>query len=803
MKKIDLLRLVLIPVLMLGLEQTLIAQNFTQTIRGTVLDKTTQTPLPGASIRVLKTEPAIGTTTDADGRFEILNLQVGRIDLEITFLGYLPVYLRQLSLNTGKELVLNIELEEQAISTQEVVVTAEQRKDEVINKMASVSARSFSVEETERYAGSLGDPSRMASNFAGVSMVNDARNDIIIRGNSPAGLLWRVDGIEVPNPNHFGSAGTTGGPVSMLNNNLLTRSDFFTSAFPSEYGNAMSGVFDLKMRTGNAFKREYVAQVGFNGFELGAEGPFVKGKNATYLANYRYSTLGVMKALGINFGAGAAIPQYQDLTFKIDMPTKTMGRFSLFGMGGKSFIALHDSEKDPNDQDVNYNSSGVDLDYGSDMGALGLSHLYFFDENTRLNTYISVQASQATTQIDSLLYDSQELIIPNSNYRFYNSVAKEVKYAASTHLKKKINSRNNVGAGVYYELYQIDYKDSSKVANSSPVAFQKNVDVEGQLPVIRGYVQWQHKFNNLLTLNSGLYSQFVEQSDEITLEPRLGLRYQLGEKSSISAGYGLHSQMQGRIHYFFQARQADGSYIRTNEHLKLSKSHQAVLGYDHQLGQDFRFKSEVYYQYLFNIPVTHTEPEFSLINTGDDFGIWSPDSMVNTGTGENYGIEFTLEKFLSRNFYVLTTLSLYESMYKGYSGTLRHTAFDNNYILNVLGGYELNIGKKISLGIDLRAVYAGGKRYIPIDLEASKIEGKTVYNMDESYEKRRDNYFRTDLRLSVKYAGKKMSQEFAVDFQNLSNHQNIYSESYNIRTKTISKDYQTGFYPMFLYRVSF
>lgn len=169
----------------------------------------------------------------------------------------------------------------------------------------------------------------MAANFAGVSIVDDSRNDIIIRGNSPIGLLWRLDGVEVPNLNHFSAAGTTGGPVSMINNNLLANSDFFTSAFPAEYGNAMSGVFDLKMRNGNNQKREYVGQIGFNGFELGAEGPFKKGEGS-YIVNYRYSVLGLMSKIGMKSGTGDATPYYQDLSFKINLPRTKIGKLSLF-----------------------------------------------------------------------------------------------------------------------------------------------------------------------------------------------------------------------------------------------------------------------------------------------------------------------------------------------------------------------------------------------------------------------------------------------------------------------------------------
>jgi hypothetical protein len=178
----------------------------------------------------------------------------------------------------------------------DVTVRPDIRKDQAINEMAVVSARSFTIDETERYAGSLGDPSRMAANFAGVTSVSDQRNDIVIRGNSPLGLLWRLEGLEIPNPNHFGSIGTTGGPISMLNINHLTNSDFYTGAFPAEYGNALAGAFDIRMRNGNNQKHEFMGQMGFNGFELGAEGPFSSNSQASYMANFRYSTLEVLHA---------------------------------------------------------------------------------------------------------------------------------------------------------------------------------------------------------------------------------------------------------------------------------------------------------------------------------------------------------------------------------------------------------------------------------------------------------------------------------------------------------------------------
>ncbi|OQY04592.1 MAG: TonB-dependent receptor, partial [Bacteroidetes bacterium 4572_117] len=748
----------------------LFGQNaeYTQTIRGKVIDKQSHQPLPGATIVLLNSDPKVGTVTDFDGEFKLENIDIGRQGIQVSFMGYNPGILNNLNLTSGKELVLNISLEEQVVETEEIVISARKPKDQSINEMATVSARSFSIEETERYAGSLGDPSRMASNFAGVAMTNDSRNDIIIRGNSPSGLLWRLDGFEIPNPNHFGALGTTGGPVSMLNNNLLTNSDFFTGAFPAQYGNATSGVFDLKMRPGNNQNHEFVGQVGFNGFELGAEGPFSKNSKASYLINYRYSTLGLMSKMGLEFGTGLAVPQYQDLSFKLNFPSVKYGKLTLIGIGGLSYIEIHDSEKaaDSENEDSNYDYGGVDLDFGSDMGIVGLSHQYFFNERTRIETFLSVMATKSSTYIDSLRFGTQGEIVPNSNYTFYGLGATEVKYSASTHLKTKFNAKNSTEFGVYYDLYQINYLDSV-LDNDIDGGFRRSFDIDGNISLMRVYAQWQHRFNDKATLNTGVYTQYIDINKELSVEPRLGFKYKFNDKQSFSLGYGMHSQSQPRHYYFVQTRLNDGSHIFTNKNLNLTKSHQIVFAYDALLSKDFRIKTELYYQNLYDVPVSPQYTEFSMINTGVSFGGAITDSLVSEGTGTNYGFELTLEKFFNKGYYFLATVSVFESKYKGYSKIERNTAFNGNFVSNLLGGYEFKIGKHSALTTDLRIVYAGGKRYIPIDIDASIAENQAEYDWSKAYENKWGNYFRTDLRIGFKMNGKRLNQEWAIDLQNV------------------------------------
>lgn len=774
-------------------------QTLTQTIRGRVIDTDAKTPLVGATIIVLDTDPVVGTVTDPDGEFHLPGIPVRRQGIKVSYVGYREKVLNNLMVVSGKELVLNIELEEKIQEVDEVVVKAWSRKDQPINDMASVSARSFTIEETERFAGSLGDPAKLVANYAGVVYAGDSRNDIVIRGNSPMGLLWRLDEVEIPNPNHFAALGTTGGAISMVNNNLLTNSDFLTGAFPAEYGNATAGVFDLKLRSGNNESREYVFQVGLNGFELGAEGPLSKNAKASYLINYRYSTFALLHAIGIQTGEGSSVPFYQDLSFKFDFPGTKIGRITLFGIGGLSSITLNDSEKDSTE--FSYGLSGTDTDFGSDMGTAGLTHLYFINEKTRIKTSLSLQGARAYTIIDSIARQNHDSIFPT--YRCHHG---EIKYSISSQMRTKFNPKNTLSTGLVFDLYQVDFLDS--LLDSEKQRFETFTDTEGILSLLRLYTQWQHKFSDNLVLNSGLHFQYAPFNGSKTLEPRMGLKWGFAENKTISLGFGLHSQLQPHIVYFYQAELPDGSYLKNNENLDFTKSFHAVLGYDHLLGTNFRLKLEAYYQYLYNIPlskVTDFEGHqiFSMINAGDYFAVPSVDSMVNEGTGRNYGLELTLEKFLDKGYYFLLTASLYDSKYKTLDGVIRNTSFNGNYVINMLGGKEFNVGKNSMITLDLKSILAGGKRYIPILETESLAQKEVVYDWEKAYEQKYDAYFRIDFRIGFKRNGKRMNEEYALDLQNLTNHKNIFLQTWDADNGSIRTDYQTGFYPMMLYRVNF
>lgn len=775
----------------------------TQTVRGLITDTDSKAPIIGANIVLVGSNPIQGSVSDVNGQFVIAGVPVGYHSIKVSSIGYDDMVSTNLLVVAGKQLEVNFEMKESITRLDEIVVVAAQDKTELNNELATVSARTFNTEETSRYAGARNDVSRMAQNFAGVSNVNDARNDIVIRGNTPAGLLWRLDGIDIPSPNHFSSFGSTGGPVSMLNNNNLSKSDFLTAAFPANYGNAISGVFDLQMRNGNNLKREYIGQVGFNGFELGAEGPFEKGKQASYIVNYRYSTLGVFDKLGVNFGTGSAVPQYSDLNFKVNVPTSKAGRFTLFGLGGTSNINFLGSETDFASQETDlYGTENEDLFNKSQVGVAGVSHTYYFNKDTYYKLTLAGSTMRTRVNIDSLAWTADATPVLLSKNPWYNQSLQQDALIGHALVGHKFSARDNLTTGIIATQYHVSFADSvlQQDVNQNPY-WRPLKDGKGQSLLTQLYGSWQHRFSDRLMLNTGLHVVRAELGSATAVEPRLGWRYNLTNRQSLNLGFGIHHQMQPLPIYYNQAR--DGR-ANTNIDLDFTRSQHLALGYDRALGPNMRLKMETYYQKLDRIPVEQVSSSFSMINSGSNFGLPGNADLVNKGLGRNYGAEVTVERFYSQKLYFLVTTSLFRSEYKASDNVWRSTAYDGKYVVNVLGGKEWNLGSKDrTLGFNVKATSAGGKRYTPIDLAASRQQGQAVYLENEAFSRQYDHYFRTDLKITYRVSKRKITQEWALDIQNVSNTRNLFQEAYNRRTGDIVRQNQMGIFPIPQYRILF
>ncbi len=794
---------IIVIIMLFALSST--AQNFTQTIKGQIVDKETQAPLPFVNVIIMNADLVKAVKTDLDGYYKIDEVAIGRVTLEANFEGFESKVYRNIELSSSKELILNIEMEESTVKIDAVVIVAKDVKDRPLNKTSTVSARMFSVEETKRYAGSNNDVSRMAMNFAGVYSSNNAINDIVIRGNSPGGVLWRLEGVDIPNPNHFGDGGATGGPVSMLNNNVLANSDFMTAAFPSEYGNALSGVFDLKMRNGNDEKHEFLGQMGINGFELGAEGPINRKKHSSYLVNYRYSTLGILQAMGVNLGTGIATPYFQDLTFKLNFPDNKFGTVSVFGLGGINNISLLDSEKDSTEliEEAEFFTGNFDTDIISEnaMGVIGLTHKYLLSKSAYSKLTFAASSARNKGSEDSLS------TVDGANIPRYRQNFNRTKYTTSLYLNKKFNAGNTVRIGSYAHYLSFNMTDS--IYNAAFNQFETVIDYDGSTVLIQPYMQWQHKFNDKITLNTGLHYEYLTLNNSSSIEPRLGMKWAFTPKQSLNFGYGLHSQMAPVNFYYRQVLQADGTYTTPNTELDFTKSRHFVIGYDFLLSETIRLKAETYYQHITNAVIEAESSSYSLLNHSS-ITATIPDSVTNKGTGFNYGVEITLEKFLDKGFYFLTTASLFESKYTGSDDVERSTVFDGGYVFNLLSGKEFELGKnKIKskkrkmLKVDAKFNIAGGQRYTPIDIERSALSGITQYEDQNAFCEQFDDYFRFDLRAGFKLTGKKATQEWIIEVQNVTNKKNPLYKSYNITTGEVETINQLGLLPLLQYRITF
>ncbi len=774
------------------------AENYKQTIRGKVIDIDSKSPLTGANIILLNGDTLIGSATDADGTFRLENVPVGRRTIKVSSIGYEEKILGNIIITSAKEVVITIELREKVYTSEVIEIIGENDKSKANNDLVTVSARNFQAEETNRYAGSRGDPSKMVSNYAGVSSGNDAKNDIIVRGNSPLGVLWRLEGVDIPNPNHFSTQGATGGPISMLNNNLLGSSDFLTGAFPAEYGNKIAAVFDLRLRNGNNEKNEFTGQLGINGVELGAEGPISKKQGNSYIVNYRYSSLEVFNRLGISFGI-SGIPKYQDMSYKINIPTAKAGIFTFWGIGGISTLSILDSKRKKDDWSLT--SKGEDLVSKTSMGAAGFSNTYFFKNNVSGKLSLAASASGLDVTLDAFS------TVDISKFRMAENKSTEANFIAKYTVTDKINASHLLKVGAAYQtLY---FNAHSFGYSSSYGKYIMELDVnKSTAGLFQSFVEWQFRPTEKITINSGIHYQIFLLNNTRALEPRLGLRFQLSDKQDVSIGYGMHSQMQPTIYYFYENYiPITDSYYRSNRNLDLSKSQHIILNYDYKFADGFRFKFETYYQYLYNIPVQQNfHSSFSMINEGNALeGLTLVDSLMNKGNGKNYGIEFTIEKFFSKHYYFLTTASVYQSKYKGSNNIEYHTSYDGGYVFNALIGYELGIGKSKnkSFSLDLKFTQAGGNRYTPIDMVKSNIAGEAVYIDNEAFSKKLKDYSRFDVKLSYKTNRKKISQSLFVCVENIFDTKNILRQSYNPDTKSIKTEYQFGLFPYGGYRIEF
>ena len=786
-----------------------------QEFNGSVKDLDTELGLEGVNVILLDENNQYttnGVETDAEGKFSMQNVPLGRQSFEIRYLGYKAKILPALIIQAGKVAVVEVFLEEDLEQLEEVVVQLSEAKSVTgkMNKMAVNSVQQFDVETIERFSGGRRDLARLARSYAGVLNTDDSRNDILVRGNSPSGVLWRLEGVPIPNPNHFAVAGTTGGPVSALNINLLKRSNFLRGAFPAEYGDVTSGIFDVYFRSGNFDTTEITAQIhATGGLELELEGPLKKGSDKSYVVSYRYALTSLnIIPIGTN-----AIPNYQDLSFKLDLGKVAGGQLSLFGIGGRSSIDFLSNETDEDDLFANPNE---DLYNRSKLAILGVNYKLYLNDRSYLRSTLAYTGSRNEVTQDNYLRDTAT----PTKYRALNLIDEKQNLLLSTVLNTKVSPKLSLRSGFLFNRSSAISKVSNR-DNLSPNDIQDEdqdglpdfrtvANFNGHYRELQLYSQLKFRFSTQWNLHLGLHSRYFSLNENQSLEPRGGISWAPNAVHRLSASFGKQTQTQQLPLLFYTSYvPSTQRYIASNLGLDNSRSFHYIFAHDWNLHPNWSLKTEIYYQALDRIAVEASPSTYSALNEGANFRFTRKGNLVNNGSGTNYGIEMTLERYFNKNYYLLFSASRFESNYIASDGIVRNTAFNNRYVYNALAGKEfpftLKNTAKFTFFVNTKLTGAGGGYYTPIDLAATIANnGNEVYDERRAFDARYSDYFRWDLKFGLRSQGKrKVSQEWSVDLLNLTNRENLFIRRFNEINNQINTINQLGFFLDILYKIQF
>ncbi|MDR1346827.1 MAG: TonB-dependent receptor, partial [Prevotellaceae bacterium] len=560
-------------------------------------------------------------------------------------------------------------------------------------------------------------------------------------------------------------------------------SDFFSGAMPAEYSNALSGVFDIFMRNGNNQKHEHTFQLGAIGVDAASEGPFKKGGKSSYIFNYRYSTVGLLTPILPENAAGTT---YQDLSFKLNFPTKKSGTFSVWGMG---LIDYSDAKAKDNINEWKYDSDRENLEARQFVGAAGVSHKIFLNSGQHLKTTLAATANGIDMYSERLDNNLNSYPCNAVNNKYYS-------FVASSFLNTKFSARHANKSGFVFTNMNYDMRLKNAISTGGPM--QTRVNETGSSTLISAYSNSTVNFNEKITANVGLTSQWFLLNNTFSVEPRAGVKYRFAPTQTLSLAYGLHSRLE-RLNYYFIR---DSLNRNINKDLSFTKAQHLVLGYDVGTSEFTHLKIEAYYQHLFDVPVTAVGT-FSLTNQQND---WFFDGKLqNTGSGKNYGLDITFEKYFSKGYYYMTTFSLFNSQYKGSDNAWRNTRYNRNLAVNVLAGKEWLLGKNKNhiLSLNARMNYQGGDRYSPIETDLSIARQDVVFDETRAYSQQFSPAFTTHFTASYKLNKKKTAHEFALKILNLTQYKEYLGFRYNYQTRTVDADREATFVPNISYRIDF
>ena len=777
-----------------------------ETLRGTVKDAITGEPLIGATVKIVELENA-AAIADIDGKYQINLTKGGRYTIEANYVGYEPSVTKEILISGAKEVVLDITLRENSTELKEVVVRPRVNKEATVNPTVLTGGVMLSMEEASRFAGGYNDPARLVMSFAGVSGEADG-SGLSIHGNAPERMQYRIEGVEVFTPNHFNDLWNAGyGLVSALNSNVIGNSDFFTSTFNANYNNALSGVFDVKMRPGNNTKYENILQIGTVSEELTLEGPISRKHNSSYIVNYRYGFTSLVDKLGLIDTDGSHM-SFQDFSWKLNFPTKRAGTFSVFGLG--FFDTNWDERMKIKDTHSAYDASDSDSKLAQLLA--GVSHKILLGNKWtwRSTLAYNMQHLKADEYYYGLKRDENDVLIypleyeePEKKYLFSKQKTNEDRIIFNTELSKQVNDKwlTQFGGEYSHRFFNLVYRSADRLY--APVETMKDItNMKDDTGLASVFWQNLYKFNDHLSATAGISANYFLYSKKYSVEPRVSMKWDPNEKNSFALGYGLHSMVEKLDAYFY--RDDDGKLV--NKDLGLTKAHHFQATYMYKFNSNLTLRANAYYQYGFNTPVGIDGSTYCVTNRYFNF---TDEPLVNKGNTRNYGADITLEHYMSHGFFGQTNISLYRSQYRGVDKVWRNQMYDRRFMFKILGGKEWIIGKNV-LNVSAKYSIQGGLRYTPIDVEqmnanidAGIVNDEPIYKDNEAFTKHFKPTGIIDLTVSYKINKKRVSHTIAFEGLNILGTDTPMFQRFDLGTRQVRIDKGGISLPNIFYRLDF
>ncbi len=776
-------------------------------IEGVILNQSTNIGISGVEIEIRIGPKKWITISDSVGYFRADSIDSGSCDLYISLFGYKPVALYDQNIKPARSNFNTYYLSEDVYILDSIMITPA-NTEVVRNEMTFASAKTFLISDAQKYAGSFSDPARIMQNMPGVTSAgDDLSNEIVIRGNSPNYLKWRLDGVEIPSPNHFSRKGSSGGALSLISSKVLGDSDFHTGAFPAEYGNALGGVFNLRFRRPSSQNHELTLKTSILGLEATVEGPLRLGhdkssttedkqnKSATYLINYRYSTLSLLsKVSSLDFGDFQ--PDYQDLSFQLNFSKSSTTNISAYGIYGRSV-----SESDFNFQEpVDQFSDLVNFKESNEYGVVGVKYKTLFkDDRTYLSsniymTYESNKIREDIIDINSLentVITDENIIFSDRNMGIYTALYTKVsdffkiktgitlKYSFSDYLlQDRFISRN--------PDFTFSYSDPFDHVSIAPTYFSSESYIQGLY----------HPSSRIsMTFGVNLYTNGLLKDQSVT--PKLSIQYKINQRTNLAISIGQYSQAEHSLTYLLTRIDENGQPYLPNRNLTLSKALHTVISLNRVMNQKDKLSIELFYQNLYDLPYDPIFTVRSIINTKDIYStVLGSRGFFNTGTARNIGIDLSYHKSYKKSYGIIVA-SLSDSKLKSPNNITSHTRFNYGYSFTTLIGTRLKVRKSHLIDINTRFIFNGGVRYSDIDFSNFLITENNLFAL------RAPIYQRIDIGTKYVINKSKFTHSFVLEIQNVLNRKNISDRLPDFTNQTYIDQLQNGMVPSIGYEIEF